>query len=198
MSDVSKMTAVLDSWGMDGTGLGKMLAGVFEQMEWAEDEIAKAQRRHRAAHNRLYHSFKLLVQPHELMRQEFVYRSHCREILERVAAGQDTRPGTAAEVAIACCESSQLAPLTSTGAGLYGRVWKLAGFPGEHWDDRQVHHEALSSSLIDDAEREMRRKLASDDRRFGVDDCGGMHHGEKVSCEFARAAGTEQLELLAS
>ena len=195
MSDISKMTAVLDSWGIDGGGLGKMLAGLFEQMEWAEDEIGRAQKRNPQHRDRLYHSFKLLCEPHELMKQEFVYRSHCREILARVIAGQDTRPGTAAEVCLACCESSQLAPLTDTAAGLYGRMWKAAGFPGEHWDDRQQHHEALSASLIDDAEREMRRKLADPDRKFGVDDCGGMHHGEEVECEFAKPALAVQLEL---
>jgi hypothetical protein len=195
MTDVSKMTAVLDSWGMDGTGLGRMLAGLFEQMEWAEDEIEKAQKRNPAAKNRIYHSFKLMTPTHELMGQEFVYRSHVRELLGRVIAGQDTRPGTAAEVCIACCESSQVAPLTDTATGLYGRMWQAAGFPGDQFEARQEHHEALSASQIDDAEREMRRKLAADDRVFGVDDCGGMHHGEQVACEFAKPA---QLTLTAA
>jgi hypothetical protein len=162
-----------------------MLAGLFEQMEWAEDEISKAQRRHPGSSDRIYHSFKLMTPTHELMGQEFVYRSHVRELLARVIAGQDTRPGTAAEVCLACCESSQLAPLTDTAAGLYGRMWKAAGFPGDQWEDRQVHHEALSSSLIDDAEREMRRKLRNDERVIDAE-CGGMHHGKEVACELAK------------
>ena len=143
MTDVSKMTAVLDSWGMDGSGLGKMLAGLFEQMEWAEDEIEKHQRRHPANSDRIYHSFKLMTPTHELMGQEFVYRSHVRELLARVVNGQDTRLGTAAEICITCCESSQVAPLTDTAAGLYGRMWKAAGFPGDQFDHRQELHEAL-------------------------------------------------------
>ena len=193
MSDTSKITAKLDE--MLGGNIGGMLSGLFEQMEWAEDEIKRAGRRHPKQSDRLYHSFRLLTPTHELMSQEFVYRSHCRELLERVAAGQDTQPGTAAEICCACCDSSQIAPLTTTGAGLYGRMWKAAGFPGDQWEDRQGHHEALSASLIDDAEREMRRKLAGADRKFEIETCGGMHHGEAVKCEFAAKAEPVQLAL---
>jgi hypothetical protein len=193
MTTNAKLTAKMDE--LLGGNLGSMLAGIFERMDWAEDEIKKAQRRHPKQADRIFHSFKLLCSSHELMGTEFVYRAHCRELLNRVAAGQDTRPGTAAEVAIACCESSQVAPLTDTGAGLYGRMWKAAGFPGDQWDMRQEHHEALSSSLIDDAEREMRHKLADADRKFGVDDCCGKHHGKQVSCEFAKPTKPEQLTL---
>ena len=180
MTNVSNLTAKLDD--LLGDGLGGMLAGLFDQMEWAEDEIEKAQRRHPKAADRLYHSFKIMTPTHRRMGVEMVYRAHCRELLARVVKGEDTRPGTAAEVCIACCESSMVAPLTDTAAGLYGRMWKAAGLPGDQWDDRQQHHEALSSSLIDDAEREMRRKLADADRVPDTE-CGGMHHGEEVACE---------------
>jgi hypothetical protein len=199
MTDISKLTAKLDPF-LPG-GLGGILAGLFEQMEWAEDEIERAQKRHPRHADRIYHSFKLMTPTHELMGTEFVYRSHVREQLARVIAGQDTRPGTAAEVCIACCESSQVAPLTDTACGLYGRMWKAAGFPGDQWDGRQEHHEALSASLIDDAEREMRRKLAQAGRKFAVDDCQGRHHGEEVACEFAAPipvaaiSGPAQLDL---
>ncbi len=55
----------------------------------------------------MYHGFKLLTPSHELMGTEFVYRSHCRQILDRLAAGQDTRPGTDAEIACACADASR-------------------------------------------------------------------------------------------
>lgn len=185
--------------GKLGELLGSDLAGeltrTFAQMEWAEEEIEKARRRHRAHSDRIYHSFSLLTPTHERMATEMVYRSHCRELLERVAASQDTRPGTAAEVCVVCCESSMLAPLTETAAGLYGRMWKAAGFPGHQWEDRQEHHEALSASLIDDAERETRRKLTVADRKLGDIECCGMHHGDEVTCQYAKAAKPEQLEL---
>lgn len=192
---IDRMTAALDSIGADGTGLGSLLSGLFEQMEWAEDEIQAAQRRHPAARDMLYHSFKLLCQPHELMKKEHVYRAHCRELLERVAAGQDTRPGTAAEICIACCEASQVAPLTSTAAGLYSRMWPLA-FP-DHDDaafgQSRVHYEALKGRQIDELEQESRHKLAVADRRITEIDCGGMHHGERVNCT-AQVPGRRKAE----
>ena len=178
-----KMAKALD--GVLGAGVSGMLAGLFEQMEWAEDEITKAQRRHPARADLIYHSFSLLTPKHELMGTEFVYRSHCAELLNRVAAGTDTRPGTAAEVACACCDASQVAPLTSTAAGLYARMWQQA-FPGhgDQWTDSGEHYEALHGSQIDDLERWSRRKLAHDDRTLDFD-CGGMHHGETVNCRAA-------------
>jgi hypothetical protein len=98
------------------------LGPIFEQMEWAEDEIAQAQRRHPARADLLRTTFRLLVPIQDLMRTEFVYRSHCRELLERVVRGDDTRPGTSAELAIACCHSSLMAPLNTVGSGLYLRI----------------------------------------------------------------------------
>jgi hypothetical protein len=187
---ISKMTAALEAVGDDSFAeLGSLLSGVFEQMDWAEDEIKAAQKRHPATADLLYHSFKLLCAPHELMAKEHVYRAHCRELLDRVAAGADTRPGTAAQVCIACSESSNLAPLTSTATGLYARMWQQA-FPrlGMQWDDVSEHYEALRGAQIDDAEQEMRRKLADPERRITEIDCKGMHHGETVNCT-AQAPG---------
>jgi hypothetical protein len=185
--DVKKLAAKMDE-ALGGDSIIGQLEGLFTQMEWAEDEIEKARKRHSGQSDKIYHSFKLLAPTHELMGTEFVYRSHCRELLNRVAAGQDTRPGTAAEICLLCCDTSGLAPLTHTGAGLYGRMWYAAGFPGDQWDNRQAHHEALDASLIDAAEGEARRKLAVPDRRTGDIDCCGMHHGEQVTCSYAAPA----------
>jgi hypothetical protein len=173
---------------LGGDSIIGQLEGLFTQMEWAEDEIEKARKRHPGQADTIYHSFKLLTPTHELMGTEFVYRSHCRELLNRVAAGHDTRPGTAAEVCLMCCDTSALAPLNSAGAGLYGRMWTAAGFPGDQFSARQLHHEALDASLIDGAEGEARRKLAVADRKTGDVDCGGMHHGEHVTCAYATPA----------
>lgn len=60
---------------------------------------------------------------HERMRQEFVFRSHCREPPDRVAAGLTPVPGTAAEVALAVMHASQKAPLNTAAFGLYIRMW---------------------------------------------------------------------------
>lgn len=162
-------------------------AGVFEAMEWAEDEIAQAARRHPAAADILWHTFGLLVAG-DGMGVEFVYRSHARELLERVAAGGDTRPGTAAEVVLVCGAASKVAPFHASAAGLYMRMW-AAAFPGHPAYDGQAadiaHYEALRSTEIDDLESMTRRKTAAPERKLGEVTCKGQHNGQPVACRFA-------------
>jgi hypothetical protein len=171
------------------------LKGVFASMEWAEEEIRAARRRHPAAADAMYHSFSLLTPQSGLdrMATEFVFRSHCRELLNRVARGEDTRPGTAAEVCCAMMQTSMLAPLRSSAAGLYMRMWTAAGFPEiEGFAPDLAHHEALEKTVIDEHEALVRRKVAVADRRLGNLTCQGLHHGEAVACVYAKA---EQLAL---
>jgi len=164
-----------------------ILAPVFVQIDWAEDEINRAQQRHPGRRNAIYHAFLLLVSTHDRMQQEFVYRSHCRELLDRVATHRCTRPGTAAEVAIAVSVASQAAPLTTTQFGLYSRMWTSAGFPRlDGLNDTTVHYEAIASTRIDELEQWARAKLAVPTRVLGDVECGGRHHGEPVLCEFAQ------------
>ncbi len=171
--------------GEAATGLDR----IFEAMEWAEDEIERAMGRHPDQADRIYHCFGLLTPTHPLMSTEFVYRSHCAELLNRVAAEGDTRLGTAAEVCCACSDASALAPFTSEAAGLYLRMWATAGFPHiEEFDERGSHHEALQGSQIDELERAARRKLTRVERRVGDIDCPGLHNGEHVNCAYAKPA----------
>jgi hypothetical protein len=174
-------------------GLLSDLTGVFEQMLWAEEEIVAAQKRHPALADRIFHSWSLLVPKHDRMATDFVYRSHCRELLDRVARGEDTRPGTAAEACCAMLDTSQLAPLRSSGVGFYMRMWTAAGFPEiEGFAEASGHHEALEKPVIDEHEEFVRRKLAVEDRRLGDITCCGRHHGETVACAYAKP---EQLTL---
>jgi hypothetical protein len=168
------------------------LAGMFERMHWAEDEITQAIRRHPAKADTLWHSFGLLTATNKLMATEFVYRSHCRELLERVAADEDTRPGTATEVCLVMHELSRTVPVKSSAAGLYFRMWAKA-FPDQpnFAGDRLEHYEALNGSTIDDDEADMRRKLTVATRSLSDIECGGRHHGEIVHCIYATAADPE-------
>jgi hypothetical protein len=169
------------------------LAEDFDRLEWAEDEVAAAQRRHPPDADLLFHCFSLLEARFTQMRTDFVFRSHCRELLERVARGEDTRPGTAAE---ACCvmgNTSLHAPLRSSAAGLYMRMWAAAGFPEiEEFTTARVHHEALERSTIDDHERFLRGSIAVPGRRLADITCCGRHHAEPAVCRFAKP---EQLAL---
>lgn len=182
------------------TGLAELLAeaeglmaSAFAPVEWAEDEIAQACRRHPGSADLLYHGFGLM--PPGAFPVEFVYRGHARELLERIAAGQDTRPATAAEVCLVCAKTSQLAPFHTSGVGLYMRMWAQA-FPGhpvhDGQDDDQVHYEALRSSQIDELEALVRRRAAQPWRVLPTE-CAGRHHGRTVACRLARPAGPATL-----
>jgi len=169
-------------------GVLKVMARELDRTEWAEEEIEAARVRHPRHADRIYHAFPLLVPNVDLQRleTEMVYRSHCRELLDRVAAGADTRPGTAAEVCCAMLHTSLLSPLTSAATGLYMRMWQAAGFPEfPEFTEAGHHHEALEKTLIDDHEQLARRTLAVPDRRLGTIDCPGRHHGDDVDCVYA-------------
>ncbi|GLX06704.1 hypothetical protein Misp03_36310 [Microbispora sp. NBRC 16548] len=174
---IETLTQILKSTAQD-------LDVLFEQMDWAENEIAAGIRRHPASADLLFHSFTLLRPTSRHMATEFVYRAHCRELLDRAATGQDTRFGTAVEVCCACCDSSQLAPLTSPAAGLYLRMWGMA-FPGlPMFADSHGHHEALEGTQIDELETKLRRKLTVKERRLATIECSGLHHGKRVQCKY--------------
>jgi len=166
------------------------LAGPFVMMDWAEDEIARATRRHRGHADVLYHAFTLL-RPRDIgpgMATEFVYRSHAAELLDRLAAGGDTRPATAAELCLVCAHVSQQAPMHGAAAGLYFRLWQTA-FP-QHpvtadQAAQQEHYEKLFGPRIDELEAELRRKSADPARRMTEVDCAGRHHGRRVACRYA-------------
>lgn len=169
------------------------LSGVFESLEWSEEEIAAAMRRHPDQADTIWHSFSLLTPTHDLMVTEFVYRAHCRELLDRVAAGEDTRPGTAVEVCCVCYEASQRAPLTSPATGLYMRMWSQA-FPDKPvFGDAGEHHEALEGSRIDDMEADTRRKLTVRERTLGEIECEGKHRSEPVQCTYVKREDAAQL-----
>jgi hypothetical protein len=164
-----------------------LLSSGFGQTDWAEDEVQQAMRRHPAKADEIWHSFGLLKPTHERLSYELVYRAHCREILDRVAARADTRPGTAAEVCVACSAASLVAPLGSAVAGLYGRMFSAA-FPQlpPMFGDRQGYHEALEGGAIDELEADARRRLSVKDRQVTEINCAGRHHGEAATCRFAQ------------
>jgi hypothetical protein len=170
-----------------GSGVMGMIGTAFQQMEWAEAEIAKAQTRHPAATDQLFHAFSLLKPTHQRMEYELVYRAHCRQILDQVAAGADTRPGTAAEICCACSAASLIAPLTGAAVGLYGRAWAQAFPELPVFTDLQDHYEALKGRMIDDLAQEARRQLLVTDRVLQDISCAGLHHGEQVTCRYANS-----------
>jgi hypothetical protein len=158
-------------------------------LEVAEDEIAAGQQRHPDKADLIWHMGLAMLAPRDelLTKAEFVYRGHCRELVERVAAGQDTRPGTRPECIIACSRSSELAPLTTAGTGAYMRLWAEA-FPDHQVmaDDQREHYEALRGDTIDHHIAELRRKLADPGRVYPDPvTCSGRHNTAETGCTYA-------------
>ncbi len=164
----ANIAEALAAVGVEGSGI----LSVFDQMGWAEDEVSKARERHGEADERgpLWSSFRLLTPTHERMREEWIYRPHCREILERVVSGTDTRYGTDVEVVLAMMEVSLATPIHGAACGLQFRVFRRV-FPDKYWSvfaDASVDaddYEKMYGSQIDEHESFTRKKLRQEWRR---------------------------------
>ncbi|WP_146240141.1 hypothetical protein [Prauserella flavalba] len=75
MTASTESDPVLDILG----DITKIFGSLFDQMDWAEEEIARAITTNPAEADTLYHGFSLLTPTHERMSREFVFRPHCRE-----------------------------------------------------------------------------------------------------------------------
>lgn len=140
--------------------MGGDLVSLFEQMAVAEEEIEQAKARWPEHSERLHACFTLL-QPSALLRGKDldVYRHHCRELLERVARGADTRPGTIAEVLCGLMGAATRAPLTTDAGGfaevLFQQVMPgrlAAGHVAEQWAGQhaEILHEARHKLAVPD------------------------------------------------
>ncbi|WP_218020016.1 hypothetical protein, partial [Nocardia salmonicida] len=88
------------------------------------------------------------------MTTEFIYRAHARELIERVATGALTKPGTSVEVVLLLMRTSLVTPLNTTAFGLYLRMWRRAELPDLSGpiEDLDGHYEAINASGIDEFE----------------------------------------------
>jgi hypothetical protein len=185
----------------------RLVADLLGPIGWAEEEAEQAQRCYPDQADVLYHAIPLTRPTWGEPLTEFLVRGHARELFARVAAGDDPRPGTDAEVCVACMRASLEAPLTEATAGLYGRCFTriLPDDVDNPWADAQPHEEALHGSQIDDLERRLRADIGRRVAAKGLDrrlrdgrgrllpaiTCKGLHHGEEVACRFAKAEPTQ-------
>jgi hypothetical protein len=92
----------------------------------AAEEIAAARLRHGDALTQTLPEdahFSLLLPSCELARRPPVYRAHCRALLDRLAAGQDTSGPTDAELIVVLSRLSLAVPFTDTAFGLFLRIF---------------------------------------------------------------------------
>ena len=152
-----------------GEGLAGAVESAFGSMEIAEEEIAAAGGSRDDQDDPVWKAFSLLLPTHDLMRRtEFVYRAHCRELLARVRAGEDTRPATDAEIVCGISDASHATPLNGPVVGLQMRLFQRT-FP-EQFQQLDVgievdQYERMYGSQIDEWEARLRRKARQDSRR---------------------------------
>jgi len=94
----------------------------FQQMQWALDEIDAAAGRHGETDKNgpIHSAFPLLAcvdQPY--MAPEQIFRAHCVEMLDRVAAGENTQPPTEAEMFGLLVDVSKFQPFCGGLTALY-------------------------------------------------------------------------------
>lgn len=158
-----------------------------EQIGWAEEEIEAARARHPGQDDLLYHCFTLLQPTAARMTTEWVYRAHCRELLDRVAADGDPREATDAEVASVCCQVSLRVPLNSAAVTVYMRAWASA-FPDQLaiTDLGLDHYEHVAGGRAEELDRLARHRLHQPQRMLPAISCPGRHHGQpRPDCRFA-------------
>jgi len=154
--------------------LASRLQNFFDLVAIAEEEIAAAIQRYPQQAVALWDQFKMLSPSAALSRlTSQVYRAHCRELLERVAAGEDTRPATLAEILVTVSDESLAYAFNALGVGVYAHCWRAvwAGAPNPIADDQLAEMEAAARSQYgrDEIAAEiaaLRRKLAEPARRL--------------------------------
>jgi hypothetical protein len=113
-------------------GLAKVATGsqihaidqTFRRMDIAEQEIARAQRRHPKDKDRIFQLFRLLCPTPPLAHVlDDIYRSHCREIIARAVRRDDICPGTKAEMLGFLSQASLEAPLDRIPFLLYQQLF---------------------------------------------------------------------------
>jgi hypothetical protein len=137
---------------------------MFRAMEWAEEEIESARARHgETGRGPLWGSFKILTPTLDRMYSETLYRAHCRELLERVAAGQPVEPATDVEMILALMEASLTAPPNSSVICLYLRLAQrslpeMFAVASDHTDLEA--YESVHGGAASDHENWLRAKLS--------------------------------------
>ena len=151
----------------------KATAGIFDAMNWAEEEIEHAQHRHgERGQGRIWKAGFMLVRPDldRVLASELLFRSHAAELLDRLAKGQDTRPATTAEMIAVLMDAALAAPLSASAFCLYARLFSRA-FPqaardvfADTGELDPAAYEAVHGAKADEHEAVLRRSLHQESR----------------------------------
>ncbi len=122
------MTEKLSIREIIGDDLMDAFDSTFGHMSIAEREIEEAQERHPDQSELMWGVFGQLMPTSPLrgVRADWLYASHCRELLDRKADGGEMRLPTFAEMAGTMSDVSERGPLTHGQGRLYLRVFSAA------------------------------------------------------------------------
>ena len=100
------------------------IKNTFRRMDIAEEEIANAQHQHPDHKDRIFQVFRCLCPTPPLAHVlDDIYRSHCRELIERSVQREDMKPGTEAEVLGFLSQASLEAPLARIPSLLFQQLF---------------------------------------------------------------------------
>ncbi|MEV7123961.1 hypothetical protein [Kitasatospora griseola] len=139
----------------------------------AEEEIAAARERHgERDRGPIWGAFLLLQHTEPLEHAPSLYRAHVRELLDRVAAGRDTRPATDAELLASLSAGSVQVPAgpgaLCLAARLIARLPADALPPGLRADDVE-YYERVHSQDADTVARGLQAILTQRWRALTMD-----------------------------
>lgn len=159
------LDAALDSLG--GVDVFRHATAVMSLAHIAERRIKAAIAAHPDHAAQLAAVFRLLVPLGFAGKCDDLYAAHCDELLERVVAGEDTRPGTKAEVLIGIMGASLMSPLRSDGQHLAERLFRevMGKVPGVTVDHLSGAREPYAGAF-DEALAAARKACRRDDRRM--------------------------------
>ena len=139
---------------------------IFKLMEIAEEEIQAAVETRPLESVTINRTFRLCCPKMVLFgsRHPDLYRSHVRELIERVVNGDDTRPGTKAEVLATLSQISFVSTLVDSAHTLMARLMKEV-MPGYEppTDDNWIAQEPWPGA-VDKELAGMRHKLVDPER----------------------------------
>jgi hypothetical protein len=101
----------------------RRLCDTFRCIEIAQQEMDRAIDIHSDKKQVINESLMALLPGNLSSVADAMYRSHCRELLERIVHGQDARPGTHAEALYALSYTSLKAPLTTKAVALFEKLF---------------------------------------------------------------------------
>jgi hypothetical protein len=151
MSDMNGIGEALEALGVMSTQQFGALAGVFDGMEIAGEEMEKGMARwpERAAEIDKIWNALLPSGFFEKRRHPDLYRHHVRQLIDRCGQGEDLRPLTDAELLCAFMEAATHTPLVRRANGVIMMLFRNIFPDFQHHDDPELNAQMQNPKTYD-------------------------------------------------